>query len=89
MWRLGRHKSLYCALVAKTRTRGGVKGDSSEGDATLSKPLVFIIPAQVAPQWLIGMCAALRGKTRADGEPASVTDEEPALNSAGHCDPVD
>ena len=42
-----------------------------------------------APQWLIGICAALRGKARADGEPASVTDEKPARDSAGRCDPVE
>jgi hypothetical protein len=28
-------------------------------------------------------------KSRADGEPASVTDEKPAHDSAGHCGPVD
>jgi hypothetical protein len=42
-----------------------------------------------APQWLIGICAALRGKARADGEPASVTDEKPARDSTGRCGPVD
>jgi hypothetical protein len=31
----------------------------------------------------------LRGKATADGEAASVTDEEPALTSASHSDPVD
>ena len=31
----------------------------------------------------------LRGKARADGEPASVTDEKPARDSAGRCGPVD
>ena len=41
------------------------------------------------PQWLVGMCAALRGNARADGEPASMTDEKPARDSAGRCDPVD
>jgi len=42
-----------------------------------------------APQWLIGMGAALYGKTKADGVPASVTDEKPARDSAGRCGPVD
>jgi hypothetical protein len=42
-----------------------------------------------APQWLIGMCVASRGKATADGEPASVTDEKPARDSAGRCGPVD
>ena len=42
-----------------------------------------------SPQWLIGYVFPLRGKATADGEPASVTDKEPALNSAGRCDPVD
>ncbi len=31
----------------------------------------------------------LRGKATADGEPASVTDEEPAHDSTGRCGPVD
>jgi hypothetical protein len=31
----------------------------------------------------------LHGKARADGEPASVTDEKPARDSAGRCGPVD
>ncbi len=31
----------------------------------------------------------LRGKARADGEPASVTDKKPARDSAGRCGPVD
>ena len=59
------------------------------GDATLCKPLVSIMPPQYAPPWLIGIYAALRGKARADGEPASVTDEKPARDSTGRCGPVD
>jgi hypothetical protein len=42
-----------------------------------------------APQWLIGIGAALYGKAKADGVPANVTDEKPARNSAGRCGPVD
>ena len=45
--------------------------------------------ATEAPPWLIGIYAALRGKARADGEPASVTDEKPARDSTGRCGPVD
>jgi hypothetical protein len=32
---------------------------------------------------------SLRGNTTADGEPANVTGETPAQDSAGRCDPVD
>jgi hypothetical protein len=54
------------------------------------KPLVFTMPAQ-APQNGSSVCygCCLCSKTRADGEPASVTDEKPARDSAGRCGLVD
>ena len=54
------------------------------------KPLVFNLPAQVpynGSSVCYGCC--LDGKTRAAGEPARVTDEKPARDSAGRCGRVD
>jgi len=51
------------------------------------KPLLFTMSAQASSNdssLFYGYC--LRGKTRAVGEPASVTDEKPALTSAGRSD---
>ena len=54
------------------------------------EPLVLKTPAPV-PQQGSSLCygCCLCGKTRADGEPASVTDETPARDSAGRCSLVD
>jgi hypothetical protein len=79
--------SLLC-VGSEDPSEGGVKDDSSEGTRLYEAACVHhAVP--VALQWFIGMCAALRGKTRADGEPASVTDEKPARDSAGRYGPVD
>ncbi len=53
------------------------------------KPLVFTIPAPPTVHRHIYDGCCLDGKTRTAGEPTSVTDEKPARNSAGPCDPVD
>jgi hypothetical protein len=53
------------------------------------KPLVFTRPAQVLHNGHRYVCCPSCRKATADGEPASVTDEKPARDSAGHCGPVD
>lgn len=78
---------LYCALLAKARTRG-VKNDSSEEKRLYLSRLCSSCQPDI-PQWLIDICAALRGKARAAGKPASVNDEKPARDSTGRCGPVD
>ena len=54
------------------------------------KPVLFTMSAQ-APSNDSSLCDGycLRNTTRAVGEPASVTDEKPALTSAGRSDLVD
>jgi len=54
------------------------------------KPMVYTIPT-LLPYNGSSICYEIcqRGRMRAAGEPASVTDEKPALTSAGRSDLVD
>jgi len=54
------------------------------------KPMVYTMPTH-PPYNGSSICdeICLRGKMKAVGEPASVTDEKPALTSAGRSDLVD
>jgi hypothetical protein len=75
-------------LILKTRARGGFTGDSSgkmqfDPRRLCSSRLLWL--SAMAHRYV----CPLRGKATADGEPASVTDEKPAHDSAGHFDPVD
>ena len=59
------------------------------GEATRSQGLVFLTPA-LALHYGVSVCVIpVRGKATAYKEPASVTDEKPARNSAGRGGPVD
>jgi hypothetical protein len=67
---------------------GGVKGDSSgkmrfDPRRLCSSRLLWL---STMAHWHV---FPLRGKATADGEAASVTDEEPALTSASRSDPAD
>ena len=87
MWRLGRRLAFSCADGKPARgvyTKAARRGRSdSMGGACVPHT------GSSSPPWLIGMCDSLRGKTTADGEPASVTDEKPARHSAGPGGPAD
>ena len=59
------------------------------GATTQSQALVFLTPARALHNGSSVCVIPLRGKASADGEPASVTDEEPAHDSTGRCGQVD
>lgn len=86
MWRLGRQVD-YFELVLQTRTRSWSKSGSS-GEMHQPQVLVFLTHRKFSTK-LTKTCSSLCGITAADGEPASVTDEEPVYNPTGLCDPVD
>lgn len=69
----------------------GVKGDSSEETRLYEAAGIHhadpVTPPTAHRYIYYGCC--LDGKTRAAGEPTSVTDETPARDSAGLCGPVD
>ena len=87
MWRLGRRRCLSCA-DPEDPCEGWVQRRLVRENAIRSQALVFLTPALALHNGSSVVCP-LRGKATADGEPASVTDEESARGSAGHCDPVD
>ena len=73
-------------LILKTRARGWAKETRQgryDSRRLCSSRLLWV--STMAHRYVF----PLRGKATADGEPASVTDEEPARDSVGRCDPVD
>jgi len=87
VWRLGRRRCLSCADPEDPCEgwvqRRLVREDAFDSRRLCSSRLLWL-------STLAHRCVfPLRGEATADGEPASVTDEEPARDSAGRCDPVD
>ena len=87
MRRGGRQRSLSCALIMQARTRGAKTTRKRSRDALHAAGLQQT--SSGTSQRFIGRRGAGCGNARADGAPASVTDEKPSRVSAGRCGPVD
>ena len=88
MRRGGRQRSLSCALIMQARTREGAKTTRKRSRDALHAAGLQQTSSGTS-QRLIGRRGAGCGNARADGAPASVTDEKPSRVSAGRCGPVD
>lgn len=88
-WRLGRRWDVS-DIAARRPARNQIKQASSRGRHRQSQGLVFLGPASGSPFVLrphpVGL---LCHQGTASGEPASTTDEKPALASAGLTDQVE
>jgi hypothetical protein len=93
VWRLGRQVS-YVIVAAQLKLRPARQPEhwaADRGSTNTSQALVFLTPASSSPRWkqasnrLVFLC---RYGT-ASGEPASTTDQKPALESAGLCGQVE
>ena len=88
MWRLGRRMALV-SDDPEDPCEGWVQWRLVRGKTTRSQALVFLTPTRALHKGSSVCVVLYRGKATAGGEPASVTDEEPAHDSTGQWGPVD
>jgi len=75
-------------LLSQRPVRGVGVTTTRQGKCN-SQALLFLTSAWTLHNVSLVLVCSLRGRTTAFEDPASVTDEMPARDSAGHCGPAD